>query len=141
MTTGTERTEGRDGGGSRGERWAVPALGLAFGVAFPAILLARHDVPMAVTALAIMIAYVAVLVFGSKRWEAAAVLRGQTTDERRQAIDQQAAAMTLRVLALVLSGGYVVSLVRGTGESTWAALGAVLGGVYIGSTILLTRRG
>ena len=71
---------------------------------FLAIYLGHHNVAMAVSGLLIMLAYAAVLVFGSRRSEA-------------------------------------VALIRGDESTTWAGLCAVLGGTYLLSTIVLTRRG
>jgi hypothetical protein len=145
MSTGTEQENCGGAGavkrGGRGDRWVTPITGVLIGVVYLVVFLARHDVAMAVFGLVVMVGYVAFLTLFSGRWEAAALLNGDTSDERRRNIDLRAAAVTLRVLAVVLVVGYIVSVVRGTGQLTWACLGAVLGGVYIVSTIVLTRRG
>ena len=96
---------------------------------------------MAVSGLVIMLVYAAILVLGSRRSEAVALLRGETGDERRRAIELRASALTLHVLTLVLVGGYLVTLIRGHESMTWAGLCGVLGGTYLLSTIVLTRRG
>ncbi|WP_370373863.1 hypothetical protein [Catenulispora sp. GP43] len=113
----------------------------AFGGAYLAIYLGHHNVAMAVSGLVIMLAYAAVLVFGSRRSEAVALLRGESGDERRRSIEQRAAALTMYVLALVLVGGSLIALIRGKDTATWTTLCAVLGGTYLLSTIVLTRRG
>ncbi|GAA1991724.1 hypothetical protein [Catenulispora subtropica] len=141
MSTGTEQGTGTGDGGRRGGGWAVPVTGVLIGCVYLAVFLARHDVPMALFGLGVMVAYVVALRLFSGRWETAALLGGDTGDERRRAIDERAAATTLRVLAPVLVVGFFVSAARGTGATTWAMLSAVVGGVYIVSTIVLTRRG
>ncbi|WP_194894553.1 DUF2178 domain-containing protein [Catenulispora pinisilvae] len=127
-------------GGRRGP-WIVPVTAIVMGGVFLAIYLGHHKVGMAVGGLAVMLGYAAILVFGSRRSEALSLLRGKSSDERGRSIEQRAASVTLHVLALVLVGGYIVSMIQGRGQDTWANLCAVLGGVYILSTIILTRRG
>ena len=139
MSIKTEATKPADGRG--GGAWAVPAFAVLGGGVLMAIFLAHHNVAMAVVECAIVVGYAAVLVLGSRRSEAAALLRGQFDDERRRTVEQRAAALTMHVLACVLVGGFIVSLIRDTGAMTWATLCAVAGFVYIGSTIVLTRRG
>jgi hypothetical protein len=118
----------------------VPVTAILIGGAYLAIYLGHHDVVMAVFGLLVMLGYAAILVFGSRRSEAVALLRGETGDERRRSIEQRAAALTLYVLAVVLVGGCLISLIRGRESSTWTSLCAVVGGTYLLSTIVLTRR-
>lgn len=141
MSTGIERESGAAGGGRRPGSRAVTVLGVVIGFAYLALFLARHDVPMALGGLAIMLGYVAVVRLFAGRWEAAAVLGGDQGDERRRAIDERASAVAMRVLAAVLVGGFFVTTARGSDASTWAMLSAVGGGTYIVATIVLTRRG
>lgn len=121
--------------------WTVPVTAALIGGLFLVIYLAHHDAGMAVSGLVIMLVYAAILVLGSRRSEAVALLRGETGDERRRAIELRASALTLHVLTLVLVGGYLVTLIRGHESMTWAGLCGVLGGTYLLSTIVLTRRG
>jgi hypothetical protein len=136
-----------EGGGGeqepRGRRgaWTVPVTAAVMGAAFLVIYLAHNNTAMAVSGLFIMIAYAGVLVFGSRRSEAVSLLRGETGDERARSIEQRAAALTLHVMAVVLVGGYIVTLIRGDESMTWTGLCAVLGGTYLLSTVVLTRRG
>jgi uncharacterized membrane protein len=144
MSTDADRPAdggGQKRGGGRRGAWTVPVTAAVLGAAFLAIYLGHGDPGMAVSGLVVMLAYAAVLVFGSRRSEAVSLLRGQTSDERGRSIEQRASALTLHVLSVVLVGGYVVSIIRGTGEMTWASLCGVLGGVYLLSMIVLTRRG
>jgi uncharacterized membrane protein len=127
--------------GVRRGAWTVPVTAAVMGGAFLVIYLGQDNTAMGVSGLLIMVAYAGVLVFGSRRSEAVSMLRGESGDERARSIEQRASALTLHVLAVVLVGGYIVSIVRGTGEMTWASLCGVLGGVYLLSTIVLTRRG
>lgn len=60
--------------------------------------------------------------------------------KRARSIEQRAAALTLYVLAVILVGGYVVALIRGSGVTTWATLCGALGATYMLSTVILTRR-
>ncbi|NUP49700.1 MAG: hypothetical protein HOW97_20680 [Catenulispora sp.] len=141
MSTQTERDSGAACRGRGSGKGAVTVAGVVIAVAYLVLFLARHDVFMAVFGPAVMIAYVVATRLLSGRWEAAAVLGGDLGDERRRAIDERAAALTLRVLAAVCTIGFFVSVARGSGAMVWAGIGAVLGGVYIGATIVLTRRG
>jgi uncharacterized membrane protein len=131
----------RKPGAVRGQRWAVPATGLAIGVGYVAIFLARDDPEMAVAGFVIMAAYVLVLVVVSRRSEAVALLRGETTDERRSAIQQRASAFTLHVLVLVLLAGFVTEMIRGKSGHPWDLLCAVGGVTYIIATVTFSRRG
>jgi len=143
MSTDADRNaegSGRDRGRRRGS-WTVPVTAALIGGLFLVIYLAHHDAGMAVSGLIIMLAYAAILVLGSRRSEAVALLRGESGDERRRSIELRASALTLHVLTLVLVGGYIVTLIRGRESMTWAGLCAVLGGTYLLSTIVLTRRG
>ncbi|GAA1086793.1 MULTISPECIES: DUF2178 domain-containing protein [Streptomyces violaceusniger group] len=126
---------------TRSQRWAVPVVGLAMGVGFIAVFLARNDPGMAVAGFVIMAAYVLILVMASRRSESAALLRGQTTDERRRAINQRASAFTLNVLVLVLLAGFVTELIRGHSGHPWDVLCAAGGVTYILATIYFSRRG
>ncbi|MEU8875928.1 DUF2178 domain-containing protein [Streptomyces javensis] len=126
---------------TRSQRWAVPVVGLAMGVGFIAVFLARNDPGMAVGGFVIMAAYVLILVMASRRSESAALLRGQTTDERRRAINQRASTFTLNVLVLVLLAGFVTELIRGHSGHPWDVLCAAGGVTYILATIYFSRRG
>jgi hypothetical protein len=137
---GAEGAEAGKGGSRRGA-WTVPVTGVVMGAAFLAIYLGHHDVGMAVFGLVLMVGYAVFLVFGSRRSEAVSLLRGESGDERARSIAQRAAALTLYVLTVVLVGGYLVAVIRGSGETTWATLCGVLGATYMLSTVVLTRRG
>lgn len=126
---------------TRGRRWVVPAVGLALGVGYAAIFLARHDPGTAVAGCLVMAAYVLLLVVASRRSEAVALLRGETTDERRHGISQRAAAFTLHILVLVLMAGFVTELIRGHSGHPWDWLCGVLGATYIIATVAFSRRG
>uniref|UniRef100_UPI002F915E93 DUF2178 domain-containing protein n=1 Tax=Streptomyces melanogenes TaxID=67326 RepID=UPI002F915E93 len=126
---------------TRGQRWGVPALGLAMGVGYIAIFLARNEPAMAATGFVVMAVYVLILVAASRRSEAAALLRGEATDERRHSINQRASAFTMNVLVLVLLTGFVTELIRGNSGHPWDVLCGVSGLVYIASTIYFSRRG
>lgn len=126
---------------TRSQRWAVPALGLAAGAGYVAIFLARHDPGMAIAGFVIMAGYVLVLVAASRRSEAAALLRGETTDERRRAISDRASVATLQLLAVALPAGFVTQLIRGRSGHPWDLLCAIAGGTYILAVIVFSRRG
>ncbi|MFD9789430.1 DUF2178 domain-containing protein [Streptomyces sp. NPDC059070] len=126
---------------ARGQRWVVPAVGLAMGVGYIAIFLARDEPVMAAVGFLIMAVYVLILVTASRRSEAAAMLRGETTDERRNAINQRASAFTMHVLVLVLVTGFVTELIRGRSGHPWDVLCGVGGVTYVLATIVFSRRG
>ncbi|NUR58131.1 MAG: hypothetical protein HOV87_05455 [Catenulispora sp.] len=134
-----------ESGATRRERLsgsrAVTALCVLIGLGYLVLFLARHEWPMAVFGLGIMLAYAAFTRLFAGRWEAAAVLGGDQGDERRRSIDERASAVAMRVLAVVLVGGFFVTTARGGDASTWATLAAVGGGSYIAATVVLTRRG
>ncbi|MFD9567480.1 DUF2178 domain-containing protein [Streptomyces sp. NPDC059994] len=126
---------------TRGRRWGVPALGLAIGVGYIAIFMVRHEPGMAATGFTVMAVYVLILVMASRRSEAAALLRGEATDERRHAINQRASAFTMNVLLLVLLTGFVTELIRGHSGHLLDVLCGVSGVIYIAATIFFSRRG
>lgn len=135
------QTSERKSDAARRQRWIVPVVGLAMGVGYVAIFLARGDPGMATAGFVIMAAYVAILVLASHRSEAAAMLRGETADERRRAISDRASAATLHVLVVGLLAGFVTELVRGHSGHPWDLLCALAGGTYILTTVVFSRRG
>ncbi|MFD9904898.1 DUF2178 domain-containing protein [Streptomyces sp. NPDC059063] len=126
---------------TRTQRWAVPAVGLAMGAVFVAVFLARHEPGVAAGGLVVMATYVLILVRASRRSEPVALLRGQSTDERRRAINQRASAFTLHVLVAVLLAGFVTELVRGNSGHPWDVLAGLGGVTYTLATVYFARRG
>jgi hypothetical protein len=69
------------------------------------------------------------------------LLRGETTDERRNEISKRASVFTLHVLVVVLLGGGLVELIRGHDAQPWALLCAVGGVSYVVGIVVFSRRG
>ena len=80
------------------------------------------------------------LVLG-RRLEVIGLLRGDTTDERAAQVHLKAAAFAFYVLVLVLTSGFVITLVNESSlTSTFSGLCAVAGVSIIGSYLVLSRR-
>ncbi|MEV4254578.1 DUF2178 domain-containing protein [Spirillospora sp. NPDC049652] len=125
----------------RAERWGAPVLGVVAGVAYFVLFMAWGKVWMAVFGVAVMWAYSALLVLGSRRSETVALMRGEVTDERRRQINLRASSFTLNILVVAMVGALLAELGRGHDGRPWTWLGAVFALSYGGATAYYARRG
>ena len=127
-------------------RWAsehgVTVVGIGIGVLYLIFGIARGAVGQGLIGLAIMLAYVALLVGLRRRSETAQLLNGAPADERQAQVLLQASALTGRVLAGVLVAAFLVGLAA---DSRYTAvlggLGAVGGVTFIAGTAWFSRPG
>ena len=125
---------------SAARRWVVPVTGVALGVLMFLAAASQDQPRLGLWFLAIMVIYSAVLVIFRDR-EPIALLSDDWSDERRVHLHQRAAYLTLNIVALVVIGGFLWSLAtRGDGRP-WALIGFVGGATYIGTLVVLSRRG
>ncbi|HKA69862.1 MAG TPA: DUF2178 domain-containing protein [Actinomycetes bacterium] len=141
MSTTSPENSARRRRASRASRWLTPAFALVLGVFFFVVAVAQDDWGGAWFSLALFTGYGILLAFLGSRVEVIGLLRGDTTDERAAQIHLRAAAFAFYVLVLVLTGGFIVSLVtQSSVTDTFAALGAVAGVSLIGAYVVLARR-
>lgn len=132
-------TARREVGGAR--RWAVPVLCVVAAGGYLAIFLPTGQVALALACAGIMVAYGAALVVFSRRSEVAAILRDDSRDERRAAINLRASALTLHVLVVLALTMAFVDLAKGRDPGAWGTICAVGGGTYLAGVIFFARRG
>ncbi len=125
--------------GKNAERFVTPVLGLALGVLFLVIFALHDDWFDAVTSFAIMALYSVVLLVLGRRSETLGLLGGDVPDERGRAIGVKALAFTGTVLVDVIVVMFIWELAHGRDAGPWAALGAIGGVAFAGSTAWYTR--
>ena len=130
----------RPGGSGTYDSWAVPVVGLLLGVVMLAIQAWRDDLGLGLVLLGVMWGYVAIVVLLRRRSEIGELLAGGPTDERRDAIQVQALAVTGQVLIVVLVGGFLVQMARGVDTQPWVWLGALGGATYLLSVVAIRAR-
>lgn len=121
--------------------WSVPILSVVFGLVMFAGAAVNGEIGLGLGMLAIMVAYAAILVFGSPRSESVALMADEANDERRAQIQQRAVAFTANVLAVVIVVGFMVQLFRGEDAGPWTLLAFIGGASFVGSLIFFSRRG
>jgi len=125
----------------RAARWVTPAFSLVLGLFFFGLAAGRDEWGDAWFSLALFTGYAALLALLGSRHEVIGLLRGDTTDERAAQIHLKAAAFSFYVLVLVLTGGFVITLVNESSlTTTFSGLCAVAGVSIIGSYLVLSRR-
>jgi hypothetical protein len=110
-------------------RWSVPVFCLVMGVVVFGAQAAGGEPYGGVVSLVILWAYGLILIVTSKRSETASLLSGEVPDERAASIQLRAGAATGYLLTLVLVGGFLVSLARGSDMTQWWANLCAVGGV------------
>jgi uncharacterized membrane protein len=132
-------TARREMNGAR--RWAVPVLCMVAAGGYLAVFLSTGKVALAIACAAIMLAYGAALVLFSRRSEVAAILRDDSRDERRAAINMRASALTLNVLVVLALTMAFIELAKGRDPGAWGTICTVGGLTYIAAVIFFSRRG
>lgn len=125
----------------RAQSWGAPVIGVLAGVVYFVIFMVWDELWMAVFGLAVMWIYSALLVFGSRRSETVALMRGEAKDERHRQINLRASSFTLNVMVVVMVGALLYELSRGHSGQPWTWLAAVFALAYGGSTAFYARRG
>jgi Na+/melibiose symporter-like transporter len=123
------------------ERFVTPILGIVFGLLFFVIYAVRGDWTSAVTSLAIMAVYSAVLLTLGRRSETIGLLGGDVPDERGRANSLRSLAFTGEVLILVVIAMFIWEVAHGRDGNPWAALGAIAGVSFGAATAWNTRHG
>jgi hypothetical protein len=129
----------RDMSGAR--RWLVPAFCVLAAGGYLAVFLSTGQVALAIACAGIMLAYGGLLVIFSRRSEVAAILRDDSRDERRLAINLRASAVSLQVIVLVALTMAFIRLASGHDPGTWGTICAVGGVSYLAGIIFFARRG
>ena len=141
MSTTNPESPPRGRRGSRSSRWFTPVFALILGVFFFVVAVAQDDWGGAWFSLGLFTGYAALLAFLGSRVEVIGLLRGDTTDERAGQIHLRAAAFAFHVLVLVLTGGFIVTLLAESSlTGTFAGLCAIAGVSLIGAYVVLARR-
>lgn len=120
--------------------WVVPGVAVVLGLVMLGIQIAQDDLVLGLVLLAIMWGYGLVIVVLRRRTEIGELLGGGVTDERRQAIQVTALAVTGQVLIVVLVGGFIVQMARGGDTQPWTSLGALGGVTYLLSLVVMRAR-
>lgn len=125
----------------RGARsWSVPLTSGLIGVVYLVVGLIGHQPWFAIPGFVIMVAFGLVLRRGSRRSE---TVRGllDHNDERINAIDLRATAITAIVMILVTLVGFCIDVARGGSGWPYYGIAAVGGGTYVLAVAVLRVRG
>lgn len=122
-------------------RGAVAVVGVAIGVAYLLLGIARHEVVSGVIGFGIMVTYVALMYGLRHRYEPAQLLSGNPADERQAQIMQRATAFTGNVVIAAVLLGMLVSVAAGSHYATvFSGLAAVSGVAFVLGIIWFSRR-
>jgi len=91
-------------------------------------------------ALALLLAFTAVVHVGRRRSTTLEVLGG-IGDERTSALYTRAGALTCGVISFALPGWWLVTVAQGEPNTTLSLVCAVVGVTFIGSCLVVARRG
>lgn len=122
------------------QRHAVLGTSIVLGLVMGALIGANASVVSGVVTAAIVIGFGAVVTVLARRSEAAALLSGRDTDERRSMIQLKASAITGAVLVALVGAGAIIELARGDNAGPFIWLGALSGVVYIVASFYLSKR-
>lgn len=119
--------------------WVVPGVVFLIGIAYLVANWIGGNISLGIVMLAVVVLYVAILLVGG-RSEVVRVLRGQPPDERYRSFDLRASAFAGLVTILVLIGGFLFELSRGSDGQPYSALLAVAGVSYLVGILWLGYR-
>lgn len=136
MSTGNRRT-------SMIARWTVSGVCVVFGVAYLLIGVAHDRVGYGLLEFAVMVAFaVALVVYRHRGSESAALMSGETSDERYVQLQIKSSAATGRVLILLVVAGLFWSLAADNEYVPVFTVLSFLGGATsIASSVWYGRRG
>lgn len=134
MTTPT--TDGRRKGQPT---WALPAMAVALGVGYLIAGMVGDNLGFGLFGLGLMVAIALVLVVARRRSETVQGLI-DARDERINAIDQRATAITGTVVLAAVIVAFMVEVARGDDGQPYAWLGALGGVTYVAALAVLRWR-
>ena len=109
-------------------------------VIFALAMVGHVALPVALAMAGIMAAYGLILLVG-RRWDPIAVLSAPGADERAVQVHVRAAAAAGQVMALVIVGGFLYDVARGSVDhSIWPPLAGVFGLAYLAALVIAVRR-
>lgn len=122
------------------QRWAIPGLAVAMGVAYLIAGILGDEVGFGIFGLVLMVAVAAVLVLVRRRSE---TVRGllDRRDERIVQIDLRATAFAGSVVIAAVLVGFIVEIARGHDGWPYAGLAAIGGVAYIAAVVWHRLRG
>lgn len=121
--------------------WSVQVAGmLAITVATTAVFWIAEGFDGALPVALLLLAFTAVVHFGRRHSNTLEVMSG-TGDERIRHLYMHAVAIAGTVMAFLLPGWFLVTVVQGDPDTTLSTLSAVFGLTFIVSVFALARRG
>ena len=121
-------------------KWFQPVFAVLLGCLLLGAMWIGGDVRSGLYALAVMVAFGAVIFFGG-RSETIRGLRGDGRDERFRQIDVVATAIAGLVVITAIIVGFLVEAARGHDGSPYGQLGAIAGLAYLVAVAVLRLRG
>jgi hypothetical protein len=123
----------------RGKTLILPLFSVAIGLVYLAVGLVGGQPGFAIAGAIVMFALAAVLVLVRKRSETVQGLLDRR-DERINALDVQATAITGGVLLVAIATAFVVEIARGESGGPYVWLGCLGGVTYLVALVLLRLR-
>jgi uncharacterized membrane protein len=126
------------------ERCSAPAAQLVGMLLIAAVATAvfwiAQGAAAAVQTAAILLLFIAAIHLGRRRSDAIQTISG-IGDERIRSLNQRATAVTANVLAFVVPGWWLITVLDGRPNATLGTLAAIFGATYLTATVVLARRG
>jgi hypothetical protein len=119
-------------------RWYMPLFSLLIGALMFGAFAIGGEPGQGAISFAIMAVLAAVIAF-ARRSETIQGISGPQRDERWEAIDLRATAITGGVLIVAIIGGFLIEVARGQDGSPFALLGAIGGVTYVIAIAVLRR--
>jgi len=120
--------------------WSVQVMGmLAITAACVAVFWVAEGPEAALPFGAVLLAFIAVVHFGRRRFNALEVMSG-TGDERVRSLYMQAVAIAGSVMSFVLPGWWLVTVAQGEPNDVLSGLCAIFGVTFVVATLVLARR-
>lgn len=121
--------------------WSVQVMGmLAITAACVAVFWVAEGPEAALPFGAVLLAFIAVVHFGRRRFNALEVMSG-TGDERVRSLYTKAVAIAGTVMSFVLPGWWLVTVAQGDPDPQLSVLCAIFGVSFVAAVAFLARRG